>query len=702
MSDVSPSLTPTTAPPAEKGERGVQQAEIINAPPEIKATEIRETLRGKIIATNDDGETKITTDKGEITVKTNRPPPDGTEVDIRLIRDKTVLRTTIAVVRQQDALAKAALDTVAQAPKQLPPLKEGDTVTAIFIPRTAPETLDDAPVQARRPTALPHDTYSKPTPASQPLPVEVVAHILSAAKDASAEKLAVFAKDILPHSPGLPPLPAAVPELIQLPAQDIPAAIEKLPAPVKAEVIAFFSNPVIVDEILQQLPETVPARINITKILQSIPAQTAEGTQTVPAQTVPENDSILQKLLRFLPLPQKHASQPEGVPPSTSTPTTQSHATPQPPQRPPENILPVLEALQTGIADKSLFPTLTASAKQALPTPQNIVTLHIISSDTAQTAKESPATVTTKDTFPQKSTPQPQSVQTPLKTEQSRITGVIEAKTSSGAPLIRTDTGHFVLTTPVQAQVGDTVHFQAQPASQADILGMPPIPAAETDVKSFHPLLSPSWPALEETLITLATAAPDAAQHLRQTLPTLTPRFTPMALLFLSVMHMGDIENWLGAQTLEATGKKSLIERLAGDFTKITEQARETLPGGWRSISMPLLHDEQISQIHFFIRQQGNEEGGGEKKDADGTRFILNFSLSRMGDMQLDGYLRKNAFDLVLRTEHSLPPSAQRDMAERFQQGVEQAGKTGSLRFAAKKDGWVKIEQDTKAKHTLA
>jgi hypothetical protein len=200
------------------------------------------------------------------------------------------------------------------------------------------------------------------------------------------------------------------------------------------------------------------------------------------------------------------------------------------------------------------------------------------------------------------------------------------------------------------------------------------------------------WPALQEALHALPPASV-AAQALKNTLPTPTQQLAPTALFFLAALRSGAIENWLGANTLQALqqGKKGIVDNLTQDFDKLAAQSKDVLPGNWRSISIPLRYDDQISQMQFYVRQQHDqdekEKGQGGGKPA--TRFILNLSLSRMGALQLDGFIQKKNFDMILRTEEKLPFGMRQELMKRFALGLDQVQMQGGISFQTRQQGWM-------------
>ena len=281
-------------------------------------------------------------------------------------------------------------------------------------------------------------------------------------------------------------------------------------------------------------------------------------------------------------------------------------------------------------------------------------------------------------------------------------------KTPTGQILLETSKGHMIVQTASHAiGKGSIVITQTAPEAQVPTMEQPTFLSAAGlagfPLADFDPLTSHSWSALEETLRTLSShaALTAAASALRNALPTPSPRLVPTALFFLAALKGGIIENWLGDKNLAAlkeAGHQKLVERLSSDFGKLAGQAGETLPGDWKAIPMPLLHDENVSQMMFLIRHQQAEtdttdKGNGSPRQ---TRFVLNLSLSRLGDMQLDGLFRQGQLDVILRTRAPLPGTMQNELTQKYTNAMEQTRLAGQIRFQTK--GWVEMPPATALK----
>ncbi len=627
-------VSPVT--PAAPARPVIRDAMIIVLPEELRReiqAQVQMQLTGTVVEKNAaSGEMRIRTESGDIVIRTEEQIPPGREVRVTLTRQEAAAAlASITVTGQQEEALQTMMEAVKPQQPPLPPLKPGDSVMAIYIPATSPSV------------ALPQDSQKEKYFALQT--------IAAAFREIKQSVPVELIKAAIQFN--------QIPDVVQkiLMAENIPQALSQLPPAEQKILFSFLTAPATLDMLGPYLtPPTLAA-------LQShIPPQ------AIPAPPPEEDKNIFQALLpRLFPNP---ASSP--TPPTENPTGVGKYAL-----APFISILENFSQPQTRSGPAPVPPGKTDSITAALP--QNMQRLEIISilPPTAATSQKIPAPPAA-----------------------GLITGQGGAPTPSGFPVIRTETGDFVLKTQAPLPPGSLVTFAATPLSPEQLLNAfkesPAVP--ERPLQGLDPLLSLRWTALEETLQTVSTITSDAAQALRNVLPsTAQPqRIAPTALLFLAVLRMGDLGSWLGENTLQAlrqSGRKDLLERLTSDFGRISSQAREPVSGEWRPVSLPLLHQEQVYNLQFMVRQQHDpekkEEEGGAKPV---TRFILNLRLSRMGDMQLDGFLHKKRLDIILRSTDPLPFGARQEIMQKFYAGLDQVHLQGAISFQTRQQSWVNIE----------
>jgi hypothetical protein len=268
------------------------------------------------------------------------------------------------------------------------------------------------------------------------------------------------------------------------------------------------------------------------------------------------------------------------------------------------------------------------------------------------------------------------------------LAATVAGTTNTGQPIVTTDRGVMVLNTRTPLAPGTQV-----------AIGLPPVRPAPAE--PFDPLRGRDWPALRETLEVLAKADPAGTRTLANAiLPQATPRLAVALLAFAGQVKKGDARAWLGdeaAKALEALGRTDLLEKLEDDFKQLARQAAEALPGDWKAYSIPFSDGTELHRILMHVRQPNpdevDEDGkNGEGHGAQANRFLIDLTLSRIGDLQLDGLVRPRRFDLILRTHMPLPPDMRHEIGQLFHNSVETLGMVGTVSFQAGTQGWVAVQ----------
>ena len=187
---------------------------------------------------------------------------------------------------------------------------------------------------------------------------------------------------------------------------------------------------------------------------------------------------------------------------------------------------------------------------------------------------------------------------------------------------------------------------------------------------------SRAWPEFTDLVTTLRSVDPAmAGAVLPRIVPTPGPTLGSTVMFFLSALTRSDLAGWLGRDVVarvEDSGRGDVISRVSTSFDQLARLAEPSASGDWQAFFVPLADGETEHQVRFFIRRNGRGDGTGE--DGENTRFIVELNLSRLGEIQLDGLVRENNFDLILRSPNPLGDVARRDLAEIFSEGLEITG----------------------------
>lgn len=263
------------------------------------------------------------------------------------------------------------------------------------------------------------------------------------------------------------------------------------------------------------------------------------------------------------------------------------------------------------------------------------------------------------------------------------LTGTVLFTAPQGQPVVQTSAGVLTLNVRADLPIGSAVTLEI--LGEAPAAGAPPAQTASTGAPAPLVSLSRQWPTLDETFEALRQVDPQLAQSVqRAILPQPGPHLGSGMLFFMSALKGGDVRAWIGepaVRALEGAGKGRLLAKLNDEFKELG-RGGEVSEGEWRGFFMPVHDGQQIQQIRLFVHHNGGD-GKGEGDDAEGTRFMLDVELSRMGPVQIDGLVRDKRLDLVVRTRAALPEEMRHDINRIFASAGETTGFRGVLTFQA-------------------
>lgn len=210
----------------------------------------------------------------------------------------------------------------------------------------------------------------------------------------------------------------------------------------------------------------------------------------------------------------------------------------------------------------------------------------------------------------------------------------------------------------------------------------PPAKPAADDagpLKSNVPLAR-EWPALKDAFKSLAEASPALARRvLDEAIPRPGPKLAVQIMSYLAADRT-DARSLLGetvATALERSGRGDILQRLDGDLKEMQRQA--AVPTDWRVAYVPFQDGGELRQLRIFSRR----EQAKDKKDRDSKRFVVEVAFSELGDVQIDGLMRKPKLELMLRTHRQIPPDLRDEIEVVFLEGCSLAGLAGRIYFQA-------------------
>ncbi|MBL8806506.1 MAG: hypothetical protein JNN22_06640, partial [Rhodospirillales bacterium] len=131
------------------------------------------------------------------------------------------------------------------------------------------------------------------------------------------------------------------------------------------------------------------------------------------------------------------------------------------------------------------------------------------------------------------------------------------------------------------------------------------------------------------------------------------------------------------ANTLDRAGRGDVLQRLDADLREM--QRLSTSSSDWRAAFVPVWDGQEIRQMRLYSRREG-EKG---KRDRESKRFVVELDFSELGEVQIDGLMRKPKLELMLRTHREIPTEMRDEIEVVFLDGCTLVGLAGRIYFQA-------------------
>lgn len=676
MSDAAPPSMPPSTPrvgdPAAPLSRGEQALKVIGATDDLQALRKPTRLDGEVTQISHDGKTAtIETPKGDVEVQ---------------LRPRTVLEVGQKVQVDVPAGQPPRQVIIRPAPEntqpQTPPPSTGPRPepTSPTTPSAPVTATPAAPVQTK-PTASVQD--GQPVPVNDPdVPAPPRPDPIKILPPELREMLDKLAP--LPPVKGSPvpaPLPLdAIVRLIPLPI--LPAEASLLPQPEPL--------PATLPEIVRQSANFQPADL---EPLPQNPIQTTRPQAAMPLQPnmpLPVTATLQATLLDVGFTPSVTAPPDTVPPPLVTDPVFLTRMNDSAGRQSQSIRLPI---------QKQIFPFIVPVTDHAIEPPSAQFDMRVIDIQSGQQK--------TNMSNPLASPPMT------LNDHASPLTlkADVIATTAQHFPVLsmlwpgNVEPDAFLLQFPAtNMPVGTQIILQPQ-GSAAHAPPLSTAPGLATPVMDL--LTGWGWPVLDEAIQILAPQMP-VAQAMGNMLPNpSTPAQIPPAMLFfMAAIGANDLSGWLGDKAMnalrrEGTKGADIMTRLNRDFAGLSRLADDPVSQDWKGVAIPMMWQNDISKIHVFYRHQDHEadgeaEDGGERS----TRFLFDFHLTQIGDVQLDGYMKAKRLDLIVRTKTMFSHSMQTQMGRLYQDVMEKGGLSGGLVFQNRPDQWIQVDMRKKMVQT--
>ncbi|PKU22326.1 hypothetical protein CWS72_22440 [Telmatospirillum siberiense] len=254
---------------------------------------------------------------------------------------------------------------------------------------------------------------------------------------------------------------------------------------------------------------------------------------------------------------------------------------------------------------------------------------------------------------------------------QQMLSGIVAANSHAGRPLLQTSAGLLSLDTNVDLPAGATVTLETLDAPVLpDTVPNP----AEPPGTGFQEAID----ILRQAGALIASTNPAAMD--------LPARLTAALFGLSSAADTASIKPWLGERLirkLNKAGHQSLIDRLEKELRTLKTPVRMPLNGEWQSLMLPLPIDQRIDPIRLVFRRPPDDAEEAAAREDEGTRFLVDVTMSRLGALQIDGLLRRKTkrFDMILRSHVALPEEMRHGIEAIFNRSLEGLNMAGSAMF---------------------
>ncbi|MFZ4126102.1 MAG: hypothetical protein ACOYJ2_08580 [Rickettsiales bacterium] len=414
-------------------------------------------------------------------------------------------------------------------------------------------------------------------------------------------------------------------------------------------------------------------------LLDEAPAQQAALSPTSPAATTtlvnPAATTSSKAPSVPLEAPIITTQTPVSVP-ATATqgaaPTTTAQVATTNQSTTPNNIAPTAQNITA--------PTITNTGTTAIPTKPVAASTPEVMAAQPSSPKQFTNAVATSMPANQPAKASPTTAGTP--SAPTMIAQVIGHE-MDGASIVQSPVGTLKLFTahPLPTGTKLTLEIAPNPDQRAPAPIAPLLPADLEELTG----LARDWHSVRDAINAVAMQDPALATQLIQNiLPKPHAKLTNEMLFLLSAIKSGSPEQWLGKRAIEILDMNSpeILKRLSREFGQLQQVFSDAIPQ-WMSVVMPFYSDAQIQQIRMFFKHE--DESGKKASQGGGQRFLIEVDLSHLGELQLDGFVKKaessKHFDLVVRSARHLSNDVEQQIRTIFDNALQTTGYIGYMHF---------------------
>ncbi|MFA5040229.1 MAG: hypothetical protein WC464_01170 [Bdellovibrionales bacterium] len=268
----------------------------------------------------------------------------------------------------------------------------------------------------------------------------------------------------------------------------------------------------------------------------------------------------------------------------------------------------------------------------------------------------------------------------------NQIVATVVGTGTEGQLILKSGEATLFVKAQVSAPVGATVLLAVEGVKDAPLVTLP---TQET----------PAFEALPQALAALKQFSPHVFQNVMMNFLPRPTEALPAALMFLlSAFKQGNVRDWLGSDAVESlkdAGKYDLLANLTKELGSAGKPAQDAVVGDWRSYPIPLFADQQYQALTLYVHsdRDARKDKSGKPPGLGHIRFLIDMKLSKLGAMQIDGFVKPKKLDMILRSEIVLPEGLHHELRTAYIKALDAAAYAGTLTFQVGRQHWMVMQK---------
>lgn len=662
-------------------------------------------LTGTVAEQRPGGALVVRTPAGELVIRSQIVLPADKLLSIQIPPGAPPVRAVVSVLVPVVAPATATSLPVAAPPvissSPAAPVASMPIGAAAAQPATVPPSAAGQVGSAPPVTAAPVSP-TPPTPAAATLLSAAMGVELQLATPPQIGSVLRAVVQALPVPSQVPSSQLTITQLLQTlapsaPATTPPPPATSTPSTPSAPTVLQPQSPAVAPPQSAPLQALAPAQMLPTAVAQAPSTLSALGAAALQTVNLANLASVLSAVAAD-GAPPVLSSAPASAAPAVAPvlPPSQGFINPQLMAEPAFQALPQLLALPPGsqaLVQISAIqlpqqPAATTAPATAAPTAPNAPI-----STTTSTAPPTPSTVAASPSPPISA---PASSSVPAAQAPLTFPAMVVGHLAHGEALVTSPAGLLV--------VGSDTYLPTQTKLQLSLVHVDEPVLRPTQGEANLPQPPKDWPGMTALLSMFGPHTTGQTNLFSGSKPE---AFGAAFLFLLTALRLNTPKALIrdsALQTVQQAGGQELLARIAQELQQASggwqrsgelgsaQQQQTAAASDWRSLSLPLLPDGQVSRLAVHTRREGEEGSQGQQNGSRNTqRFVVEVELSRLGPMVLDGLIARERFTLTVRSQRSLPITLRQEVTQVFADSIDAIGWKGQISFTSAAELWLQF-----------